>query len=194
MVEELRKAFAVHLINRNEINRLYEYYTNKTAVLRKTKEFRENINNIVSEARCLEITNFYKGYIFGEPIQYVRREKSRNNVPDDDLAAAINALNSYMTDANKHSVDSEVGKWMLIAGVGYKIILPNPAWQEGGDEAPFEVYSRDPRNSFVVRSRTIEESPLMSVTYTLDERKDPEFYVYTPDRFFVCKQGEVTIS
>ena len=191
VLDEVNKAFLVHSQNRAEINKLYEYYKNKTAILAKEKEFRENINNKVSEARCLEITNFYKGYIFGEPIQYVRREKSQHNVPDDTLAAAINALNSYMTDANKHSVDSEVGKWMLIAGVGYKMILPNPKWQKGGDEAPFEVYSRDPRNSFIVRGRTIEETPLMSVTYTLNETKEPEFYVYTPESFFVCKQGEI---
>ena len=71
------------------------------------------------------MTNFYKGYIFGEPIQYVRREKSQNNTPDDVIAADINALNGHMADANKAACDNQLGKWMLVGGTSYKMGLPN---------------------------------------------------------------------
>ena len=64
MVAEVNAAFLVHAGNRNEINELYRYYRNKTAIENKKKEVRENINNKVGEARCLEVTNFYKGYVF----------------------------------------------------------------------------------------------------------------------------------
>ena len=123
VVEEVNAAYAVHLTNRNEICELYSYYRNKTAIEKKTKDVRENINHKIGEARCLEVTNFYKGYIFGEPIQYVRREKTQNGTADDIIAADINALNSYMSDANKAVCDSKLGKWMLVGGGGYKMTL-----------------------------------------------------------------------
>ena len=77
VVKEVNEAFLVHCNNRNEIADLYRYYRNKTAIEHKTKEVRENINFKIGEARCLEVTNFYKGYIFGEPIQYIRRKKRK---------------------------------------------------------------------------------------------------------------------
>ncbi len=73
VVREVNAAFLVHTDNRNEIGELYRYYRNKTAIEHKQKEVRENINYKIGEARCLEIANFYKGYIFGEPIQHNQR-------------------------------------------------------------------------------------------------------------------------
>lgn len=109
VVAEVNAAFQVHTDNRNEIIELYRYYRNKTAIENKTKEVRENINFKIGEARCLEVTNFYKGYIFGKPIQYVRREKTQNGTADDVIASDINALNGYMADANKAACDSKLG-------------------------------------------------------------------------------------
>ena len=63
VVREVNAAFLVHTDNRNEIDELYRYYRNKTAIESKKKEVRENINFKIGEARCLEVTNFYKGYI-----------------------------------------------------------------------------------------------------------------------------------
>lgn len=192
VVDEVNKAYLTHFKNQTEIVKLYRYYRNKTAIESKVKEFRENINHKVSEARCLEVTNFYKGYIFGEPIQYVRREKSQNRISDDKLAADINALNGYMADANKHVRDAETGKWMLIAGVGYKMVLPRPDWERGGDEVPFDIYAPDPRSTFIVHTRTIDETPVMSVTYTTNEAGELVFSVYTPTKFFTCTKSTLT--
>ena len=114
VVKEVNEAFLVHCANRDEIVDLYRYYRNKTAIEHKTKEVRENINFKIGEARCLEVTNFYKGYIFGEPIQYIRREKTQSTAPDDTIAADINALNSFMSDASKAACDSKLDKWMLV--------------------------------------------------------------------------------
>ena len=189
VVKEVNAAYLVHLENRNEIISLYQYYRNKTVIEDKKKEVRENINFKVGEARCLEVTNFYKGYIFGEPIQYVRREKSQNGTADDVIAADINALNSCMSDANKASCDSTLGKWMLVGGAGYKMALPNKAWQKDGDEPPFNVYAPDPRRTFVVYSRDVDEHPVMNVTYSKQKNGDIVFTVYTPDFVYTYQYG-----
>lgn len=195
VVAEVNAALLVHSDNRNEIIELYRYYRNKTAIENKKKEVRENINFKIGEARCLEVTNFYKGYIFGEPIQYIRRERSNNGATDDDAVASdINALNSFMADANKASCDSSLGKWMLVGGVGYKMALPNPTWTADGDEPPFDVFSCDPRRSFVVYSSDIDERPMMNVLYAKRKNGDIVFTVYTPLWVFKFRQGHADVS
>ena len=189
VVKEVNAAFLVHILNRNEIDELYRYYRNKTAIENKTKEVRENINFKIGEARCLEVTNFYKGYIFGEPIQYVRRETSQSGSADDLIASDINALNGYMSDANKAACDSELGKWMLVAGAGYKMVLPNKDWQKDGDEPPFNVYAPDPRRTFVVYSSDVDSRPVMNVTYAKQQSGDLLFTVYTRDFVYRYKHG-----
>ena len=190
VVAEVNAAFLVHTDNRNEIIELYRYYRNKTAIENKTKEVRENINFKIGEARCLEVTNFYKGYIFGEPIQYVRREKTQNGTADDVIASDINALNGYMADANKAACDSKLGKWMLVAGTSYKMALPNKAWAKDGDEPPFNVYAPDPRRTFVVYSSDVDERPVMNVTFAAKKNGDVVFTVYTHDYVYTFKHGQ----
>lgn len=192
VIEVVNAAFQVHSDNRAEIERLYQYYRNKTAIEHKTKEVREDINYKIGEARCLEVTNFYKGYIFGEPIQYVRREKSQSGTSDDAIAADINALNGYMGDANKAACDSQLGKWLLVAGTSYKMTLPNKAWEKDGDEPPFNVYAPDPRRTFVVYSSDVDERPVMNVTYAKRKNGDVVFTVYTHDYVYKYKAGELS--
>lgn len=194
VVAEVNAAFLVHVENRREIINLYRYYRNKTAIENKTKEVRENINFKVGEARCLEVTNFYKGYIFGEPIQYVRREKAQNGAADDVIASDVNALNGYMADANKAACDSTLGKWLLVAGTSYKMALPNPGWVEGGDEPPFNVYAPDPRRTFVVYGNDVDERPMMNVTYAKQKNGSVVFTVYTPMWVFKYSDGRSEVS
>lgn len=195
VVAEVNAAFLVHRENRNEIIQLYRYYRNKTAIENKTKEVRENINFKIGEARCLEVTNFYKGYVFGEPIQYIRRERSKDSAANDDaIASDVNALNSCMADANKAACDSNLGKWILVAGIGYKMSLPNLAWQKDGDEPPFNVYAPDPRRTFVVYGSDVDERPMMNVTYAQRKNGDVAFTVYTPRTVFKFTHGKGNVA
>ena len=192
VADEVRKAMTVHDINRLEIERLWEYYRGKTKVQTKTKEIRETINWKVPENRAYEVTSFYKGYIFGEPIQYVRREKADTGDADDALAADINALNGYMVDAGKAACDNTIGEWLLIAGTAYRLTLPNYTWTRDGDEAPFCIYALDPRNTFIVYSSGFDKRPVMAVHYVEREHGERVFGVYTEYSYFEFTEfGEV---
>lgn len=92
VVDEVNKAYAVHCRNQAKIRTLWEYYRGKTKILNKTKEIREEINHKINENRAYEIVKFHKSYVFGEPIQYVQRERSSAKEADDVIAADINAL------------------------------------------------------------------------------------------------------
>ena len=189
VADEVRKAITVHESNRAEADKLYGYYCGKTAILGKTKEVREEINHKINENHAHEVTRFYEGYIFGEPIQYVRRENTASNEGDEAIAADINALNAYNADAGKAAVDARLAKWILNAGVGYRMTLPNEAWTSDGDESPFKKYSLDPRQTFVVRTNDVERRVIMSVYYVRQTENNERVYsVYTDKAMFVVRE------
>lgn len=183
VVEEVRKATAVHDGNCNDIQRLYDYYRGKTAILGKEKETRPEINHKINENRAYEIVSFHKGYTFGEAIQYVRRETA-NDSDDDGIAADINALNGYMSDADKAACDNELAEWLYVAGTSYRLILPNTEWGLDDDEPPFKLYALDPRQTFVVYSSGVDKRPLMAVYRVLRENNERVYSVYTDSSYF----------
>lgn len=188
VVKELFDAYQKHQMNRNGITRLWDYYRGKTAILGKTKEIRETINHKVCENRAYEIVSFHKGYTFGEPIQYIRRENTQAVEDDDTLAREINALNGYMADADKAACDNELAEWLYVCGTSYRLTLPNDKWEEGGDEPPFNVYSLDPRNTFVVYHAGVSKKPVMGVTYVTQEDGSITFSVYTENAYYQLKE------
>lgn len=184
VVDEVSKAYATHSKNRADIKRLWEYYRGKTKILTKKKEVREEINHKINENRAYEIVKFHKGYVFGEPIQYVRRERSTAKEADDVIATEINALNGYMADANKSACDNALAEWMYVAGTVNRLTLPNIKWTLDGDESPLSIYALDPMKSFVVYSTDIDEHPLMGVCVVERENNEKVFSVYTAIAYF----------
>jgi SPP1 family phage portal protein len=194
VAEEVRKAYLVHGTNQAEIKKLHEIYRGKTDILSKVKEVRESINHKITENRAYEIVNFYNGYLFGEPIQYVRRENAKKNDADDAVAADINALNGFMFSAGKAACDKKLGEWMLIAGVGYRLTLPNPKWEKDGDEPPFLMYSLKPERTFVIRSTGVDERDLATVHVVSKENNEIVFSVYTDDFYYEFKEFEQEVK
>lgn len=184
VVDEVSKAYAVHCRNRTDIKTLWEYYRGKTRIEQKKKEIREDINHKINENRAYEVVKFHKGYVFGEPIQYVRRERTTAKQTDDVIAAEINALNGYMADANKSACDNDLAEWMYVTGIGYRLTLPNVRWTPDGDESPFNIYALDPAKTFIVHSTDIDEHTLMAVCCVERENNERVFSVYTEHGYY----------
>ena len=189
VADEVRKAFLVHGANRSETRKLHEIYRGKTDILNKVKEVRESINHKINENRAWEIVNFYVGYLFGEPVQYVRRENAKRNNADDAIAADINALNGHMFSAGKATCDKNLGEWMFIGGSGYRITLPNKKWTKDGDEAPFTIRSLKPAQTFVIYSSDADERRLAGVHVVSRGNNENVFSVYTDKWYFEFKES-----
>lgn len=185
VVELLTKTRAEHDVNSMNIDYLYNYYKGKQDIQSKIKETRVDINNIVTENRAYEIVNFKKGYMFGEPVQYICRGDSTI------VTDAINELNNYMVLANKNKLDNDLAEWILIAGVGYRKIAPNTMWTEDNDEIPFKLATLDPRYTYIVRYNDIYQEPICAVTYTINSDLARTYYVYTKDKFFKVEADQV---
>lgn len=181
--DELLKAMEKHGLNRSEIDYLYRYYKGEQPILRRVKETRPEICNKIVENRANEIVSFKVGYLCGEPIQYVSHNGSEQTVE------AINKLNEYMFAEDKASQDQEIVEWQMICGTAFRLVLPDDPGEL--DEAPFEMYTLDPRETFIVYSNEIGNKPLMAVKYSMDEHEITTFSVYTKDRYYMIRDGIV---
>ena len=183
IVSELEKAISKHLINRGEIEYLWNYYRGKQPILNRTKDVRPEICNKIVENRANEIVSFKVGYLCGEPIQYVGRSG------EDIISKGISQLNEMMFSESKASQDKEIVEWQMICGTAYRLVLPDSPIDE--DDAPFEMFTLDPRDSFVVYSNEIGNKPLMGVKYNTDEQGIYTYSVYTNNRFWKVRASKV---
>lgn len=177
VVDVLRNALAVHMKNRSDIEFLYNYYRGDQPIWRRVKDVRPEIINKVMENRANEIVSFKVGYLMGEPIQYVTRSDSEA------LANQVSKLNDYVLSEDKAAKDEELAEWMHICGTAYRMVLPDSTADVEMDEAPFEIYTLDPRNTFVVYHNGLGEQPVMGVKYVQLEN-ETVYSVYTKDMYF----------
>ena len=176
IVSELNKAFDTHRLNRGEIEYLWNYYRGKQPILQRTKTVRPEICNKIVENRANEIVSFKVGYLCGEPIQYVGRNG------DESISKAIAELNEMMFSENKATQDKEVVEWQMICGTAYRLVLPDATGEE--DDAPFEMFTLDPRDTFVVRSSEVGNKPIFAVKYRVDSENNRICSIYSADKFW----------
>lgn len=185
----LQKALFTHLQNQADIDYLYRYYRGDQPILYREKEVRPEINNMVVENRANEIVSFKTGYLVGEPVQYVSRGG------DSAIAAEVLRLNDYMLSEDKQAKDSELVDWMHICGTSFRQAMPDAMADVEEDEAPFEIFTLDPRYAFVVYSVGLGHKPMMGVRYVLREDGTLVFSCWTENQYFeVLNTWSVTRS
>ena len=185
VVEVLEEAMKTHEKNRSEIEYLWKYYKGDQPILHRSKTVRPEICNRIVENRANEIVSFKVGYLCGEPIQYVGRnceETVTNN---------IGTLNEYMFLVDKPALDQEVVEWGMICGTAYRMVLDNSAYDAESDEAPFEMYTLDPRDTFVVYSNDVKRRRMLGVKYNTDDLGSKTFSAYADGLYFTIKDGKV---
>lgn len=186
IIEIIDKVMYTHSKNRNEIQYLWDYYRGKQPILERTKTVRPEICNRIVENRANEIVSFKVGYLCGEPIQYIGRNGSET------VSQAISELNEMMFSENKATQDKRIVEWQAICGTAYRLILPDTRGSE--DDAPFEMYTLDPRDTFVVYSNEVDGKPLMAVKYCTLDNGDYIYSVYTPNHFWKIRNRDVEES
>lgn len=178
VIDVLQKALFVHLQNQADIDYLYRYYRGDQPILNREKDVRPEINNKIVENRANEIVSFKVGYLMGEPVQYVSRGD------DEVIAKNVMRLNDYVLSEDKPAKDKELADWFHICGTSYRMILPDDMADVDEDEAPFEIFTLDPRYCFVVYSTALGNPPLMGVKYILKEDGTLVFSCYTRDHYY----------
>ncbi len=183
VISILDKALPYHEKNRQEIVYLWNYYKGLQPVLDRKKEVRPEICNKIVENRANEIVSFKTGYLMGEPLQYVSRGEG-------DIAEAINRLNEYVFAEEKPTKDKELADWFHICGTSFRMVLPDEEVGEE-DDSPFEIYTLDPRNTFVVYHNGLGNKPILGVKYVIDEQAIVHYSCYSKYEYFEIVEGKV---
>lgn len=184
VVQILRKALPYHWKNRSEISYLWSYYKGRQPILNRVKEVRPEITNKIIENRANEIVSFKSGYLMGEPLQYVSRGNAEN------IADAINQLNEFVFAEEKPAKDKELADWFHICGTSFRMVLPDEMAGED-DESPFEIYTLDPRNTFVVYNNGLGNKPILGVKYVVDENGVVHYSCYSDREYFEIVESKV---
>lgn len=184
VVQILRKALPYHWKNRSEISYLWSYYKGRQPILNRVKEVRPEITNKIVENRANEIVSFKSGYLMGEPLQYVSRGNAEN------IADAINQLNEFVFAEEKPAKDKELADWFHICGTSFRMVLPDEMEGED-DESPFEIYTLDPRNTFVVYNNGLGNKPILGVKYVVDENGVVHYSCYSDHEYFEIVESKV---
>ena len=173
----LTDALAVHVQNRSEMVYLEKYLRGIQPVLERVKVYHDEINNRVVVNMANQIVAFKTAEFAGEPIQYISRG-AKKSVPK-----KVEKLNSLMLSEEKPTKDMELAYKMFTYGVGYRLILNDKAG-EVYDEAPFEIYVPDPRNTLVIRRNDVTKKVLAGVTYVDLDNNRIQYTVYTDNKVF----------
>lgn len=186
------KAEPIHLLNKNEIRFLHNYYLGSQPVLERTKEYHSEITNRIVENHANECVGFYTGYMSGTPCSYVRSETATGD--GEEIARLSNALQYEGKDA----LDRRLWQWMLECGQGYRIVLPDKGYNGNyPDETPLLVDVPDPDMAYVIYNSGIGHKPIANVLHiprNYQNDLNDLICVYTPNQYFEIDNGKVTKS
>ena len=175
VTEVLNKALSVHIRNREEIDYLEKYMRGIQPVLQRTKNYNAEINNKVVVNIANQIVTFKTSEFAGEPIQYVSRGSGvRERESEEPIPEKVALVNSMMLAEGKQTKDLELAHKMFTGGVAYRLTKNDreKSGEEYLDEAPFETYVLDSKNSFVVRLNDVTKRVVMGVTYVFLDEND----------------------
>ena len=184
IVEELNTALAIHNQNAREIDYLDRYYRGDQPILYRKKVNRPEVNNKIVVNIAYELVERKVADICAEPIQYVLRGT------DEEKADEITRLNVIMESENKQDCDIDICRWRSICGTAYRFVARNDSKDELLDESDFELFSEDPRYTFIVYYSN--KKPAFSCQITEDENGGTVYFCYTSSMWFEIKDGKIT--
>ena len=154
VIRVVNTALYVHAKNMREEEYLYWYRRGFQPILNRTKTRNEFILNKVAENNADMIVSFKNGYFLTQPAFYISR--------NDGSQRKVDKLNEYLYRSGKADADNEVVDWFHTVGLGYLYVRPTD-----DKDAPFKVYSLDPRSTLVARSLRPGNEPIFAVNLVI---------------------------
>ena len=179
VVKVVEQAYIMHLENRGEIEYLWNYYKGKQPSLYRVRDIKDYLTKHLVENRANEIVSFKVGHLVGKPIQYVA------SVSSDEVSESVAQLNGAMRVIGKHTKDKTLIEWCMICGVGYRYVVQETNRMK---KVPFNLYTLDPRNTFVIRANDYSQKVLIAVNYIVDDNGNVIFTAYTEDAVYTIQK------
>ena len=154
VISVVNDALSWHGLNLNEENYLYWYRRGIQPILFREKEVRPEINhkivNNIYNTACV----FKNGYFLQSPAAYVSRKS------DEATVAKVAKLNEFLYSCGKQRADNQVTNWFHTVGLGPLYVEPS---RDNNPNRPYNAYSLDPRQAFVVYSTRPGNPPVYGV-------------------------------
>lgn len=183
----LLEAINDHDANSTDIDYLYQYYKGDQPINQRTKTYNSDICNKIVSNIAAEIVDFKVGYLLSAPIQYI--DAANNDNEEEIENSDLESMTRFCMLEDKDTSDLEVAEWQSICGRAFRMLLPKEETIEG--EAPFAIYTLDPRNTEVIYSSRLGHKPMMAFTSISLEDDSKIYYCYTDTDFFVLdKDGK----
>ena len=179
------QAYQTHLLNRSEIEYLWNYYKGKQPSLYRIREVRPELVKPICENRANQIVSFKVGFLVGKPVQYIA------SVSDEGVSESVAKLNDAMRVIGKHTKDKTLVEWCMICGVGYRYVVQE---QNRMKRVPFNLFTLDPRNTFVIRANDYSQRVLIAVNYVTDDNGNVTFTAFTEDRIYTIQKDNWSVS
>ena len=186
VLDVINRARVIHEKNKVEIDFLYKYYRGDQPILYRKKDIRPEICNKIVENRANEVVSFKVGYLCGEPIQYISRSGESS------VAEQVGRLNDMMLVESKATKDKDLLEWQHIVGTAYRMVAVSA---DEDAESPFELYTLEPRNAFVIYSSKVGNKVLAGVHIGTNSEGETVYSLYTDRMFFeVTSIGPVKVE
>lgn len=175
VLDVINRARVIHDKNKVEIDFLYKYYRGDQPILYRKKDIRPEICNKIVENRANEVVSFKVGYLCGEPIQYISRSGESS------VAEQVGRLNDMMLVESKATKDKDLLEWQHIVGTAYRMVAVST---DADAESPFELYTLEPGNAFVIYSSKVGNKVLAGVHIGTNSEGETVYSLYTDRMFF----------
>lgn len=183
-------AVGIHNLNVAEIKYLHKQYLGEQDILTEKRRYdASQINNVLVENHLWKLINFKVGFMYGNPLEYANTNTKKIDVDD------MSYLNLYFKDVSKDSLDIKKAQDLYEFGIAYQLVIPSRTGFDDG-KAPFELYSLDVKDAFLVYSADTISVPLFGVI--LSHRKvNPSdlqpsliYEIYLPNRKIEIRSGD----
>ena len=158
-----------HSTNVNAINRLFDYYYNRTDILNKEKTQQTSINNKIGVDYANIAVNTINGYSFSNALTFSSRKQ------DDE-----NEMKSFMSSLDDDNYSHKLKKLLLnygICGLAYKYIIPANETEIENDIFYKTVTDIDPRNTYCVYDNTLEKNKICAISFYEEKVYDKDLMV-----------------
>lgn len=181
----LQKAFNVFKSNADDCQYLIDYESGDQPLQRKeSKKVMTWVDFECVDGIPTEVTDFWVGFGWGNPITLVQRGDSKNG---EEAARGIAELNAnYALTGNARDLQT-LAHYVEICGIGYTLVEINNEW-ESDEDSYFTRDVLDPRCAFVVRSSYYSDHRVMiGVTFRMDDDETIFITAYTKDYRYELK-------
>lgn len=168
IIEVLTKAYSKHRINASEMQILIDYELG-IQPLPYEKIVRPEINIQTSDNMANYVTEFKKGFFWGNPPIYTQRANDEHHNTDSHAdSAGISALNEMMLNGvGIGKKNQQLADFVEKTGIGHRLVDAKTEWDDEKIQSSYaEIETLDSRFAFCVYYAGVGQKKVLGVTYT----------------------------